>query len=294
MMNGKQYQVIGQVIEEDRGKPIDLTKFYVRSVTGDLVQLDNVISITEQSNPPQLYHYNRYKSATVSAGLNQGKTLGDGIKEMQKISKKVLDDSFSTDLTGQARDFAESSSSTLFALVLALVLIYLILAVQFESFLDPFIIMATVPLAFAGAILALWMFNQTLNIFSEIGIIMLIGLVTKNGILIVEFANQRKAAGQEKSEAIKHASVARLRPILMTSFSTILGTLPIALALGAGSESRVSMGITVIGGLIFSTFLTLFVVPVMYSYLSRKKAAVSNITEGEFVAGSEEGVVVSN
>ncbi|HBX51429.1 MAG: acriflavin resistance protein [Bacteroidetes bacterium RIFOXYA12_FULL_35_11] len=274
MMNGKQYQVIGQVIEEDRGKPIDLTKFYVRSVTGDLVQLDNVISITEQSNPPQLYHYNRYKSATVSAGLNQGKTLGDGIKEMQKISKKVLDDSFSTDLTGQARDFAESSSSTLFALVLALVLIYLILAVQFESFLDPFIIMATVPLAFAGAILALWMFNQTLNIFSEIGIIMLIGLVTKNGILIVEFANKRRLKGEEKIVAVVEAAALRLRPILMTSFATALGALPIALALGAGAQSRVSLGIVVIGGILFSLILTLFVIPAMYVFISRKKQQI--------------------
>jgi len=292
--DGKQYQVIGQVSRENRDEPIDLQSLYVKNNRDELIQLDNVVVLKEESSPPQLYRFNRYVSATISAGLAPGKTIGDGIAAMRNIADKELDETFSTALDGPSKDYEESSASLYFAFVLALILIYLVLAAQFESFRDPFIILFTVPLALAGALLSLWYFNQTLNIFSEIGIIMLIGLVTKNGILIVEFANQRKAAGQEKSEAIKHASVARLRPILMTSFSTILGTLPIALALGAGSESRVSMGITVIGGLIFSTFLTLFVVPVMYSYLSRKKAAVSNITEGEFVAGSEEGVVVSN
>ena len=292
--DGKQYQVIGQVSRENRDEPIDLQSLYVKNNRDELIQLDNVVVLKEESSPPQLYRFNRYVSATISAGLAPGKTIGDGIAAMRNIADKELDETFSTALDGPSKDYEESSASLYFAFVLALILIYLVLAAQFESFRDPFIILFTVPLALAGALLSLWYFNQTLNIFSEIGIIMLIGLVTKNGILIVEFANQRKAAGQEKSEAIKHASVARLRPILMTSFSTILGTLPIALALGAGSESRVSMGITVIGGLIFSTFLTLFVVPVMYSYLSRKKAAVSNITEGEFVAGPEEGVVVSN
>ena len=294
IMNGKQYQVIGQVSRENRDAPIDLQSLYVKNNRDELVQLDNVVVLKEESSPPQLYRFNRYVSATVSAGLAPGKTIGDGIAAMRNIASKELDESFSTALDGPSKDYEESSASLYFAFVLALILIYLVLAAQFESFRDPFIILFTVPLALAGALLSLWYFNQTLNIFSEIGIIMLIGLVTKNGILIVEFANQRKAAGQERLEAIKHASVARLRPILMTSLSTVLGTLPIALALGAGSESRVSMGIAVIGGLLFSTFLTLFVVPVMYSYLSRKTAAVSNVTEGEFVAGSEEGVVVSN
>jgi multidrug efflux pump len=294
IMNGKQYQVIGQVSRENRDAPIDLQSLYVKNNRDELVQLDNVVVLKEESSPPQLYRFNRYVSATVSAGLAPGKTIGDGIAAMRNIASKELDESFSTALDGPSKDYEESSASLYFAFVLALILIYLVLAAQFESFRDPFIILFTVPLALAGALLSLWYFNQTLNIFSEIGIIMLIGLVTKNGILIVEFANQRKAAGQERLEAIKHASVARLRPILMTSLSTVLGTLPIALALGAGSESRVSMGIAVIGGLLFSTFLTLFVVPVMYSYLSRKTAVVSNVTEGEFVAGSEEGVVVSN
>jgi multidrug efflux pump len=277
--NGKQYQVIGQVDRADRDAPIDLRSLYVKSSNGKVVQLDNVIHVTEQSTPPQLYRFNRYVSATVSAALMPGKTIGDGITEMDKIKAKVLDDTFSTALDGASKDYAESSSSLLFAFMLALGLIYLVLAAQFESFRDPFIILFTVPLAIAGALISLWYFNQTLNIFSEIGIIMLIGLVTKNGILIVEFANQRKAAGLTKHDAIIDASAARLRPILMTSLSTVLGILPIALALGAGSESRVSMGIAVIGGLIFSSGLTLYVIPAIYQYLSRATATVSNVTE---------------
>ncbi len=277
--NGKQYQVIGQVDRQNRDAPIDLKSLYVKSSDGRLIQLDNVIRMTEQSTPPQLYRFNRYVSATVSAGLAPGKTIGDGIKEMDKIKAKVLDDTFSTALDGASKDYAESSSSLLFAFILAIGLIYLVLAAQFESFRDPFIILFTVPLAIAGALISLWYFNQTLNIFSEIGIIMLIGLVTKNGILIVEFANQRKAAGLTKMEAIVDAAAARLRPILMTSLSTVLGILPIALALGAGSESRVSMGIAVIGGLIFSSGLTLYVIPAIYSYFSRATATVSNVTE---------------
>jgi len=281
IMNGKQYQVIGQVLRENRNKPIDLASLYVRNNRGELIQLDNLITMRERSNPPQLYRFNRYVSATFSASLAPGKTIGDGIKAMDAIAKKVLDDNFSTALEGASKDFVESSSSLLFTFVLALILIYLTLAAQFESFRDPLIIMFTVPLAIAGALFSLWYFNQTLNIFSEIGQIMLIGLVTKNGILIVEFANQKKVQGLSVIEAVKEAARLRLRPILMTSFSTILGTLPIALALGAGSESRVSMGIAVIGGLIFSTILTLFVIPVIYSYLSEKTKSVSNVAVGE-------------
>ncbi len=279
IMNGKQYQVIGQLSRENRDEPIDLRSLYLKNNRGELVQLDNVINTSEESAPPQLYRFNRYVSATISAGLAPGKTLGDGITEMDKIAEKILDPSFSTALDGASKDFKESSSSLLFAFILALLLIYLVLAAQFESFRDPFIILFTVPLAILGALASLWYFNQSSNIFSQIGIIMLIGLVTKNGILLVEFANQRKAAGLERTEAIIDAAVARLRPILMTSLSTILGTLPIALALGAGSESRVSMGIAIIGGLIFSTFLTLLIVPAIYSFFSRKTAVVSNVTE---------------
>ncbi|MGB5287532.1 MAG: efflux RND transporter permease subunit [Ignavibacteriaceae bacterium] len=277
--DGKQYQVIGQFDRENRDAPIDLKSTYVKNIKGELIQLDNVVFTEEQSAPPQLYRFNRYVSATVSAGLAPGRTLGEGIETMYEIGDKVLDETFATSLDGPSKDFQESSSSLLFAFILALGLIYLVLAAQFESFRDPFIILFTVPLALAGALISIWYFNQTSNIFSQIGIIMLIGLVTKNGILIVEFANQRKASGIEKTEAVINAAISRLRPILMTSLSTVLGILPIALALGAGSESRVSMGIAVIGGLIFSTFLTLFVVPAMYAYLSRKTASVSNITE---------------
>jgi len=281
IMNGKQYSVIGQVLKEDRNKPVDLTSLHLRNNRGESIQLDNLVTLKERSSPPQLYRFNRYVSATVSASLAPGKTIGDGIEAMDKIAKNVLDESFSTALDGASKDFVESSSSLLFTFMLALVLIYLILAAQFESFRDPLIIMFTVPLAIAGAAFSLWYFNQTLNIFSEIGQIMLIGLVTKNGILIVEFANQKKAQGLNVVDAVKEAARLRLRPILMTSFSTILGTLPIALALGAGSGSRVSMGIAVIGGLIFSTILTLYVIPGIYSYFSEKTKSVSNVTASE-------------
>lgn len=270
-MNGKQYQVIGQFDRANRDEVLDIKSLYLRNKNGDLVQLDNIVQFAEASSPPQLYHYNRYQSATVSAGLAPGKTIGDGIQEMERIAAKVLDDSFNTELTGASRDFAESSSNILFAFLLALLLIYLVLSAQFESFIDPFIIMLTVPLALAGAIFSLWYFNQTLNIFSQIGIIMLIGLVTKNGILIVEFANQLREEGMSKAQAIEVAAAARLRPILMTSIATALGALPIALALGAGAKSRMGMGIVIVGGILFSLVLTLFVIPAIYSYLSKDK-----------------------
>jgi multidrug efflux pump len=279
IMNGKQYQVIGQVDRENRNKPLDLKSIYVRNSRGELVQLDNLVTLREESSPPSLYRFNRYVSATVSAGLADGYTLGDGIEAMRDIARRVLDETFSTALDGPSKDYEESSSSLAFAFVLALVLIYLVLSAQFESFRDPFVIMLTVPMALAGALFSLWYFDQTINIFSQIGQIMLIGLVTKNGILIVEFANQRKAQGLSILEAIQDAATARFRPILMTSLSTILGTLPIALALGAGSESRVSMGIAVIGGLIVATALTLYVIPAMYSYISREGKTVSNVDD---------------
>jgi len=271
IMDGKQYQVIGQVARENRNDPLDLQSLYLRNDDGELIQLDNVIKLREQSNPPQLYRFNRFVSATVSASPVPGKTIGDGIAAMEQIADQVLDDSFSTALSGASNEFMESTSSLYFAFVFALILIYLTLAAQFESFRDPFIIMFTVPLAMAGALLTLMLFGETLNIFSQIGIIMLIGLVTKNGILIVEFANQKKAQGEEIAQAIVTAAEQRFRPILMTSLSTILGILPIALALGAGAESRVSMGLTVIGGLIFSTLLTLYVIPAIYSYITGKE-----------------------
>jgi len=269
-MNGRQYQVIAQVDRENSDEPIDLKSLYVRNKSGEMIQMENLVDVVEESSPPQLYHYNRYKSATVSAGLAPGKTIGDGIAAMNEIADKVLDDSFSTELTGPSRDFAESGWNILFAFILALILIYLILAAQFESFIDPFIIMVTVPLALGGAVISLWMFNQTLNIFSQIGIIMLIGLVTKNGILIVEFANQRKLAGLSVRDAAIDASTSRLRPILMTTIATILGAMPIAIGLGNGAQSRIPMGIVVVGGLLFSLVLTLYVIPAVYTFISKE------------------------
>ncbi len=273
-MNGKQYQVIGQYERIDRNDPLDLTSIFVRNNKGELIQLDNVVQVEETSTPPQLYHNNRFMSATVSAGLAPGKSIGDGIEAMDNAAAKILDDTFSTDLSGESRDFQESSSNTLFAFALALLLVYLILAAQFESFIDPMIIILTVPMAVAGAFLSLWLFGQTWNIFSQIGTIMLIGLVTKNGILIVEFANQLKEQGKPVAEAIIEASVARLRPILMTSLAIALGALPIAMALGAAAKSRMSMGIVIIGGTLFSLILTLFVIPAIYSMWSREHKAL--------------------
>ncbi|WP_427873705.1 efflux RND transporter permease subunit [Flavobacterium sp. MMS24-S5] len=269
--NGKQYQVIGQFDQKDRSKPLDLTSMFVKNKNGELIQMDNVVNVYEQSNPPQLYHNNRYMSATVSAGLAPGKSMGDGIEEMDRIKAKVLDESFTTDLAGESRDFVESSSNTSFAFGLALLLIFLILAAQFESFIDPFIIILTVPMAVAGALFSLWLFNQTWNIFSQIGTVMLIGLVTKNGILIVEFANQLREQGKPKLEAILEASEARLRPILMTSLAIALGALPIAMSLGAASTSRIGMGVVIVGGTIFSLALTLFVIPAIYFMWSRAR-----------------------
>jgi HAE1 family hydrophobic/amphiphilic exporter-1/multidrug efflux pump len=271
MQNGKQYQVIGQFDEKDRDAPLDLTSMFVKNKAGELIQLDNVVEVEEQSNPPQLFHNNRYMSATVSAGLAPGKSMIDGINAMDEIKEKVLDDTFTTDLGGESRDFVESSSNTSFAFGLALLLIYLILAAQFESFIDPFIIILTVPMAVAGALFSLWLFGQTWNIFSQIGTVMLIGLVTKNGILIVEFANQLREQGKSKYDAILEASEARLRPILMTSLAIALGALPIALSLGAASASRMGMGVVIVGGTMFSLILTLFVIPAIYLMWSKAK-----------------------
>ncbi len=271
---GKQYSVLGQVDRINREEPADLSKIMVRNNQGNMITLDNLVSLNEASSPPTIYHFNRYKSATISAGLQPGYTVGDGIAEMDRIAKPLLDDSFNTSLAGTSRDYSESSGNTMFAFILALVLIYLVLAAQFESFIDPFIIMVTVPLALAGALLSLWIFGQTFNIFSQIGMIMLIGLVTKNGILIVEFANQLREKGMAKRQAIVEASYLRLRPILMTSLAMSLGALPLALSLGEASTSRVPLGIVIVGGVMFSLILTLYVVPAMYGFLSSKKRKV--------------------
>ncbi len=269
IMNGKQYQIIGQMDRADRDEPTDLNNLFVKNANGESVRLSSVIDMEESSSPPQLYHYNRYKSATISAALAPGKTVGDGVAAMKRIGNNLLDESFTTSLSGPSRDFAESSSNTLFAFLLALVLIYLVLSAQFESFIDPLTIMLTVPLALAGALISLYFTKQTVNIFSEIGMIMLIGLVTKNGILIVEFANQKREQGLSKVQATIDASTQRLRPILMTSLATALGALPIALSLGAAATSRVPLGVVIVGGVMISLLLTLFIIPAVYTYMSR-------------------------
>ncbi|MCG8455318.1 MAG: efflux RND transporter permease subunit [Holophagales bacterium] len=281
LKDGKQYWVIGQLLRENRDEPLDLASLYVKGAGGQLVQLDNLVRLVETSSPPQIYHYNRYVSATLSASLAPGKTIGDGIAAMREVAGATLDDTFQTALAGESLDYEESASSLGFVFLLALVLIFLVLAAQFESFRDPMIIILTVPLALAGGLLALWLTGQTLNIFSQIGLIMLLGLVTKNGILIVEFANQRRQAGDSILEAARNAAAARFRPVLMTSLSTILGILPIALALGAGAESRKSMGIAVIGGLLLGSLLTLYVIPAMYTYLASRRVRADVLADLE-------------
>ncbi|MDB5208792.1 MAG: efflux transporter permease subunit [Flavisolibacter sp.] len=270
---GKQYQVMGQVVRSDRDDPTDLKTIYVRNSAGEMISLDNLVTFEEATTPSTIFHFNRFKAATISSGLAPGKTVGDGIAEMERIAKPLLDETFSTSLSGSSREYQESSSNIGFAFFLAIGLIFLILAAQFESFIDPLIIMFTVPLAIAGALLSLWIFDQTLNIFSQIGMIMLIGLVTKNGILIVEFANQNRKNGMEKTDAAIYSAQQRLRPILMTSLAMALGAMPIALSLGAAATSRIPLGIVIVGGIIFSLILTLFVIPAMYSYLSSKHKA---------------------
>ena len=267
-MNGKQYEILGEINRQQRNKPSDLKGIYIRSSQGEMIQLDNLIELENGIAPPQLYRYNRFVSATVSAGLAEGKTIGQGLDEMDRIAEETLDDSFRTALSGESKEYRESSSSLMFAFVLAIVLIYLILSAQFESFKDPLVIMLTVPLAIAGALIFMYFSGITMNIFSQIGIIMLIGLVAKNGILIVEFANQKQEAGIDKITAIKDAAQQRLRPILMTSASTILGLLPLAFATGEGCNQRIAMGIAVVGGMLVSTLLTMYIVPAIYLYIS--------------------------
>jgi multidrug efflux pump len=280
ILNGKQYDIIGQLTRDFRSRPADLGNLSVRSASGEAVRLDNLITLAEHSSPPELYRFNRYVAATVSGSLARGRTIGEGIAALEEVAREVLDDRFTTTLAGSSRDFVESSASLGWVFALALILIYLVLAAQFESFRDPFVILLTVPLALAGALGAMWWFGQTLNIFSQIGLIMLVGLVTKNGILIVEFANQRKnLGGLAPLPAVREAAAARLRPILMTTLATILGILPIALALGAGAESRVSMGIAVIGGLVAGGGLTLFVIPAVYAVVSSRRTSDVHVHE---------------
>ncbi len=271
-MNGKQYQILGEINRQQRNTPADLKAIFIRNDKGEMIQLDNLVTLYEDVAPPQLYRYNRFVSATISSGLNQGYTIGDGLEEMDRIAADVLDDSFRTALSGESKEFRESASSLVFAMVLALVLIFLVLSAQFESFKDPLIVMITVPLALAGGLALMSWTGQTMNIFSQIGLIMLIGLVAKNGILIVEFANQKQAAGMMKMESITAAAAQRLRPVLMTSISTILGLLPLVFAAGEGANGRIAMGVAVVGGLVFSTLMTLFIVPAMYGFIATDRS----------------------
>ena len=271
-MNGKQYEILAEINRQQRNKPADLKSIYLRSSSGEMIQMDNLVTLEENVAPPQLYHYNRFLSATISAGLAKGRTIGEGIEEMDRIAAEVLPEDFRTALYGDSKEFKESSSSLMFAFLLAIVLIYLILAAQFESFKDPFVIMLTVPLAIAGALIFMALTGQTMNIYSQIGIIMLIGLVAKNGILIVEFANQKQEAGESMRSAIESASLQRMRPILMTSASTILGLLPLTMATGEGANGRIAMGVAVVGGMVVSTILTLYIVPAIYSYVSTDRS----------------------
>jgi multidrug efflux pump len=278
-MNGKQYEILGEINRQQRNRPANLSSMYIRNNAGGMIQMDNLVEINEDIAPPQLYRYNRFVAATVSAGLARGYTIGQGLDEMDRIAAEVLDDTFRTALSGESKEFRESASSLMFAFILAIVLIYLVLAAQFESFKDPLVIMLTVPLAVAGALVFMFFSGGTMNIFSQIGIIMLIGLVAKNGILIVEFANQKQEAGEVKGEAILSASLQRMRPILMTSFSTILGLLPLAFASGEGAQSRIAMGVAVTGGLLISTIMTLYIVPAMYSYISTDRHGANKVEE---------------
>ena len=276
-MNGKQYEILGEINRQQRNKPAYLVGLYIRNDAGDMIQLDNLVELVYGTAPPKLYRYNRFVSATVSAGLAEGKTIGQGLEEMDKIADELLDETFRTALAGDSKDYSESASSLMFAFILAIFLIYLILAAQFESFKDPLIIMLTVPLAIAGALIFMYFGDITMNIFSQIGIIMLIGLVAKNGILIVEFANQKQEAGEDKLQAIKDAALQRLRPILMTSASTVIGLIPLAFATGEGANQRIAMGTAVVGGMLVSTLLTMYIVPTIYSYVSTNRSKVRKI-----------------
>ena len=270
LREGEQFEIIGQLLREARNDPQDLSRLQVRASDGTLMPAENLVSMREQTSAPVLFRFNRFTAATFSANLADGVSLGEGIRAMQAIGDELLDETYNTELSGQSREFADTGSSLLFIFALALLLIFLVLAAQFESFRDPLAIMLTVPMAITGGLIALWYFGQTLNIFSQIGLIMLVGLVTKNGILIVEFANQRRAAGLSIAEAVEDAAATRFRPVLMTTLSTVLGTLPIALALGAGAQSRVPLGLAVIGGMLLGSFLSLYIVPAAYRFLTAR------------------------
>jgi len=268
-VDGEQFDVYIQLAAEDRASPEALSTIYLRSPSGEIVQLSNVVTVEESVAPRELKRFNQLRSATISANLAEGYALSDGIAVLERAAAEVLPATVSTDLAGQSREFRATGQSLLVVFVLALAFIYLVLAAQFESFRDPVIIMLTVPLSMTGALAALYFTGGTLNVYSQIGLITLVGLITKHGILIVEFANQQQEAGKERLEAVVEAATLRLRPILMTTGAMIFGAVPLALAAGAGAESRQQIGWVIVGGMILGTLLTLFVVPSVYTLLGR-------------------------
>jgi multidrug efflux pump len=268
--DGEQYDVIVQVADADRRSPGDISDIFVRGKGGEMIQLANLVNVRESVAPKSLNHFNRIRAVTISATLAPGYTLGQALVSLEATARKVLPPTASVDLNGQSREYRDSSSDIYFVFVLALAFIYLVLAAQFESFIDPFVIMLTVPLSMTGALLALKLSGGTLNVYSQIGLITLVGLITKHGILIVEFSNQMQAKGKGVLEAVEEAAVLRLRPILMTTGAMVLGAVPLALSTGAGSESRQQIGWVIVGGLLLGTLLTLFVVPTAYTLLARR------------------------
>jgi multidrug efflux pump len=265
---GEQYDVIVQIRDEDRMTPDALNRIYVRAAEGAMVPLSNLVQIEETVAPKELNHFNQMRAATITANLAPGYSQGDGIAILEAAAAEVLPGTARLDYSGQAREFKEASADIYITFALALAFIYLVLAAQFESFRDPLIIMLTVPLSIAGGLAGLWLSGGTLNIYSQVGLVTLIGLITKHGILIVEFANQMREEGRSVREAVTEASVLRLRPILMTTGATVFGAVPLAIAAGAGAESRQDIGWVIVGGLTVGTFFTLFVIPVVYALVN--------------------------
>ncbi len=270
--NGKQYDVMVQLADPERARPDDLNQIYVRAGGGDMVALSNLVTIQETVAPKELNHFNKLRSATITATLAPGYTLGEALTFLQAEAEK-LPSNIINDLSGESREYRTSTGGIYVTFLLALVFIYLVLSAQFESFIDPFVIMLTVPLSMTGALLALKLTGGTLNVYSQIGLVTLVGLITKHGILIVEFANQLQERGMSKVEAVVEAAVLRLRPILMTTGAMVLGSIPLALATGAGAESRQQIGWVIVGGLLLGTFFTLFIVPTAYTLLARTRKA---------------------
>ena len=272
-IDGEQYDVYIQLAAEDRSSPQALSTIYLRSPSGEMVQLSNVVAVEEAVAPKELRRFNQLRAVTISANLSPGYALGDGIAELEQAAAEVLPGTVRTDLAGQSREFRSSGGNLVVVFLLALAFIYLVLSAQFESFRDPIIIMLTVPLSMTGALGALYFAGGTLNVYSQIGLITLVGLITKHGILIVEFANQQQEAGKSRRDAVIEAATLRLRPILMTTGAMVFGAVPLALAVGAGAESRQQIGWVVVGGMSLGTLLTLFVVPTVYNLMGRTHAA---------------------